>query len=303
MATLYGQNLRILVYDSTESKYQVVGMATNCTINLTANTEESSTKDDQDRLTKPEVVSKSWTVQVESLDVSDINALYLNLRNGSAFTMVWDQTTPSLHNSNAVNAAFARKGNALLTDATFSFNDRENSTKSLTFTGQGPLETLDAAVSCFYDYDISHTKGQSVRLFVYGTESGATQKVIAAAKTLQIHYSVQLENNSTKDTEGDWLVQEMTGYSYDITSQALVRSNDTITSQVAAQDLASIEELYEAGQPVRWNIKNVSGDNNRTAEGTAILFGKAVITSLSIQANNKAAATYSTQLQGYSTQD
>jgi predicted secreted protein len=291
-----------MVYDSTQSKYIKLGMATNCTINLTANTEESSTKSDLDRLSKPEVVSKSWTVQVESIDVSDVNAMYQKLRYGTPFTLVWDETSPS-GGGYAMGAAFARKGDALLTDATFTFNDRENSTKNLTFTGQGPLEKLESAVTAVSADVDSYTKGQSVRLFIYPTASGAEHKVIAAAKALQIHYSVQLENNSTKDTEGDWLVQEMTGYSYDITSQALVRSNDTITSQVNAHDLASIEDLYEAGQPVRWNISNVSGDNNRTAEGSSILSGKAVITSLSIQASNKAVATYSTQLQGYSTQD
>ena len=40
MATLKGQNLRILIGDSC------VAMATNCTITLTGNTDDASTKDD-----------------------------------------------------------------------------------------------------------------------------------------------------------------------------------------------------------------------------------------------------------------
>ena len=40
MATLKGQNLRILIYDTTASKFKCVGMATSCTINLNTNTED-----------------------------------------------------------------------------------------------------------------------------------------------------------------------------------------------------------------------------------------------------------------------
>ena len=46
MATLKGQNFRILTYDTTESKFKCIGMATNCTVTLNGNTEDASTKDD-----------------------------------------------------------------------------------------------------------------------------------------------------------------------------------------------------------------------------------------------------------------
>ena len=43
---LKGQNFRILTFDSTASKFKCVGMATNCTVTLTNNTDDASTKDD-----------------------------------------------------------------------------------------------------------------------------------------------------------------------------------------------------------------------------------------------------------------
>ena len=73
MATLKGQNLRILVLDGTD--FKVVAKSTNCTVTLTGNTDDSSTKDDVGMASKPEITSKSWGVQVESLDVTDTAAM------------------------------------------------------------------------------------------------------------------------------------------------------------------------------------------------------------------------------------
>ena len=110
--------------------------------------------------------------------------------------------------------------------------------------------------------------------------------------------SVAVENATTKDTEGNDEVQEPTGITFDITTNALVRSNDTITSGVEGQDFASIEEIYEAGTPVKFQIANVSGANNRT-KGTVICFGSVIITQLTLNAPNRQNATYDTQLTGY----
>ena len=78
MATLRGQNFRILTLDENTNKYMVVGMATNCTINLTGNTESATTKDDTGMADKPTIVSKAWQVSVESLNVADAGASCLS---------------------------------------------------------------------------------------------------------------------------------------------------------------------------------------------------------------------------------
>ena len=142
------------------------------------------------------------------------------------------------------------------------------------------------------------TKGELIRLFLSSDDASSPSKVIAAAQQLSIHFSCTVESSVTKDSVGDWDEQEITGITYDITSQALVRSGETIESQVEAQDLDSIEDIYEAGTPVNWQIANVSGDNNRT-KGTVLFSGAAVLTQLSIQAQNRTKATYQTSLAGY----
>ena len=295
---LKGQNFRILVHNATDHTYTPVGMATNCTVTLTNNTEDASHKDIVGMAATPVMTSQSWQVQVDSLDVSDVGTMLTAIKNLTPFTLVWDETGTS-DNRTAQGAAFSRTGQAYLSDATFQFDDRTNSTKSLQFSGTGPISAWDkTGQSVTPAPAFSFTKGQFVRLFLSSDNTTAPAKVIAAAKTLSLHVSLSVEDATTKDTDGTWQVQEPTGLSYDISTSALVRGNDTITSQVAAQDLASIEEIYEAGTPVKWKIANVSGDNQRTASST-ICSGSCLLTSLQISAQNRSSATYQATLNGY----
>ena len=292
---LKGQNFRIMTLVS--SKWKCVGMATNCTVNLTNNTEDASTKDDIGMAAKPTMTSQGWNVQVDSLDVSDAAAMLTAIKSLTPFTLLWDETSTT-DNQTGEGADYCRKGTAYLNDATFQFDDRTNSTKSLQFTGSGALEKIVTTLTYEAVSASSYTKGQFVRLFLSSDNTTAPAKVIAAAKSLSLHVSMTLEDATTKDTDGSWQIQEPTALSYDISTSALVRSNDTITSAVTAQDLASIESIYEAGTPVKWKICNVSGANQRTA-GAVIASGSVLLTQLTMNGPNRQNATYDAQLTGY----
>ena len=294
---LKGQNFRILIFDSTASKFKCVGMATNCTVTLTNNTDDASTKDDVGMAAKPTMTSQGWSVSVESLDVSDAAAMLTAIKSLTPFTLMWDETSTT-DNQTGEQATFARKGLAYCNDLTLAFNDRENSTKQLQFAGTSALETISSTPSYEAVSASAYTKGQFVRLFLSSDNTTAPAKVIAAAKSLSLHVSMTLEDATTKDTTGNWQIQEPTGLSYDISTSALVRGNDTITSAVAAQDLASIESIYEAGTPVKWKICNVSGANQRTA-GAVIASGSVLLTQLTVNGPNRQNATYDAQLTGY----
>ena len=294
---LKGQNFRILTFDSTASKFKCVGMATNCTVTLTNNTEDASTKDDVGMAAKPTMTSQGWGVSVESLDVSDAAAMLTAIKSLAPFTLMWDETSTT-DNQTGEQATFARKGSAYCNDLTLSFNDRENSTKQLQFIGSGPLESISSTPSYEAVSASAYTKGQFVRLFLGSDNTTAPAAVIAAARSLSLHVSMQMESATTKDTSGSWDIQEPTGLSYDISTSALVRGNDTITSAVAGKTLADIESIYEAGTPVKWKIANVGGDNQRTASST-ICSGSCQLTSLQISAQNRSNATYQATLNGY----
>jgi predicted secreted protein len=292
---LKGQNFRILIYDTTSTKFKCIGMSTNCTVNLTANTESSETKDDVGGSAKPEVTSNAWSVSVESLDVVDAGAMLTAIKSMTPFTLMWDETSTT-DNQSIEEASYARKGQAYLNDLTLQFDDRTNSAKSLQFQGTSALEKLTTTPSTDTIAAGSYTKGQFVRLFL--SDSSNPALVVAGAKTLSLHVSLSLEDATTKDTPGTWSVQESTGYTYDISSNALVASNETITSGVGGQTLATLMDFYEASTLMYWQIANVSGANQRT-KGSVIASGQARITSLAINAANRQVATYDTQLSGY----
>jgi predicted secreted protein len=292
---LKGQNFRILIYDTTSTKFKCIGMSTNCTVNLTANTESSETKDDVGGSAKPEVTSNAWSVSVESLNVVDAGAMLTAIKSMTPFTLMWDETSTT-DNQSIEEASYARKGQAYLNDLTLQFDDRTNSAKSLQFQGTSALEKLTTTPSTDTIAAGSYTKGQFVRLFL--SDSSNPALVVAGAKTLSLHVSLSLEDATTKDTPGTWSVQEPTGYTYDISSNALVASNETITSGVGGQTLATLMDFYEASTLMYWQIANVSGANQRT-KGSVIASGQARITSLAINAANRQVATYDTQLSGY----
>lgn len=289
---LLGQNLRILLFNSTTEKYHVVAMSTSCTINLTNNTQESQTKDDIGLASKPEIVSSAWNAQVESLDITDISMFLNAIKNMTKMTLMWDKVSTT-DNQTPVAANYARSGVAYLTDCTLNFNDRENSAVSLQFTGcqaLSPIVEPSIATSSVRYF----TKGQFVRLFLSDVASPAN--VIGAAKTLSIHFSVSMEDSTTKDTTGNFQVQEPTGLSYDISTSALVESGETITSQVPA---FALDDLMTGGQDcLFWQIANVNGVNNRTKQAI-ICSGQCVLSSLAINAAVKTATTYNASFAGY----
>ena len=293
---LKGQNFRILFLNG-DNNLQCIGMATNCTVTLTGNTENSEHKDIVGDFSLPEIVSKSWQVQVDSLDVTDTAAMLTAIKSGKKFRLQWDKTSTS-DNQTPTGAAYAYNGLAYLTDATFQFDNRTNSTKSLQFSGTGEL-SQGLYTESFEDIaPAGFTKGQFVRLFVGDNNTADPSKVLASALTCSLHVSVTLEDSTTKDTPGDWIVQEPTGISYDISTSAMMENDETITSQVQGQTIADLETIYNNSQPVKFKIANTSGANNRTA-GATIVSGSVVITSLELQGPNRQTAQYNATLQGY----
>ena len=297
MATLKGENVRICIYDTTASKYKVIGMSTGCTITLTNNVESSSHKDIVGLAAMPVVTSKSWQVSVDSLNVADTAAMLTAIKAMQPMTLMWDETSTS-DNQTRSKATWARKGQAFLSDCTFTFDNRTNSTKQLQFSGTGPLETVAASEATQVIPIGSYTKGETVRLFISSDNTAAPADVLAAARSLSLHVSISLEDATTKDTTGAWVYQEPTELNYDISTGALVRSGEPITSQVGAKSYADIQSLYDAGTPFKWKIANVSGDNNRTASST-IVSGSILITTLTQNDPNRQSSDYTMNANGY----
>jgi hypothetical protein len=215
----------------------------------------------------------------------------------SSFSLIWDEVGTTDNQTRVFNS-FGRQGQAFISDVTFTFNDRENSAKQITFTGTGAIEGADGSAQTVVYPLISYTKGQFVRLFLSSDNTVAPAKVISYARQLTLHVSLSLENVTTKDTTGEWQVMEPTALNYDISTNALIRSGDAISSQVGGQTINDMESIYNNGTPVKWKISNVNGDNNRTASST-IVSGSVVLQTLTLNGPNRANAEYTAQMVGY----
>jgi len=140
MATIKGQNLRVMVGG------KCIAMATSCTFHISAQVEDSSTKDDANDFANNEVTGLSWDAQTEFLVTltdngvngelpTDLMSLILNK---TKVTLTFDQTAGT-NNRTGQNSAIKRSGQAYLTDYSLSAQNRQNSTLSCQFTGTGPL--------------------------------------------------------------------------------------------------------------------------------------------------------------------
>ena len=299
MATLYGQNFRVVLKDG--DTWKVVAKATSCTINLVGNSESTLTKDDGGFSDAPTIISKSWNVSVDSLDVTDMGTVLHAIALQTKFTLLWDETLTT-NNQILQHAAFYRMGEAYMSDATFTFNNRENATKQVQFTGTSeitkPAPAADIPKTTVIPNVHTFTKGQYARLFIMEDNEGTTSyKPLAAAMTFSFHVSLTLEDASTKDTEGDWVIQEPTGFSYDLSATALLRSGETITSTIPAHTPNAILTYYEASLPVQFRICNATGTNNR-GMGSLIVRGQAIITNMTLNGVNRQKADYNLTMQG-----
>ena len=297
MSTLKGQSVRICTFDTTAEKYRVIGMSTGCIVTITNNMDNQSHKDITGLAAMPQVVSKTWQVQVNSLNQADAAAILTAMKSMQPVTLMWDETSTT-DNQTRSKASWARKGQAYLNDATFSFDNKTLATKGLQFTGTGPLEAVAASEATEVIPLGSYTRGETVRLFLSSDNTAAPTAVIASARTLQLHVSISLQDASTKDSTGDWIYNEPTELNYDITTSALVRSGEPITSLVTGKTYADILSMTEAGTAFKWKIANVGGDNNRTASST-IVSGSIKIATLTQNDPNRENSEYTMNANGY----
>ena len=133
MSKIKGQNFRFL-------QNGAIPEATNCSITMQGNTEDTSTKDTEGMFTQETIVSTSWSGQVDTYqsDTSALRAIITMFIAAQPVAVGWDQTGGA-QNRVAQNANFKRSGQALLNDFTMNFNDRETVALSLQFQGTGAL--------------------------------------------------------------------------------------------------------------------------------------------------------------------
>lgn len=130
-------------------------------------------------------------------------------------------------------------------------------------------------------------KGQFLRILI-----GSPAKCVAFSTSCTYHLSNSLEDASTKDTEGSFQKQEVTGCAGDISCDALysVETDTTGVNGIEALDMVL------AGQEVDVEFSPTTGTKNRTETGVKYTC-KAIVNDISINAPNRANVTYTIQMQ------
>ena len=140
MATIKGQNLRVMVGG------KCIAMATSCQFHVSAQLEDSSTKDSVGDFQEQEVTGLSWDAQTDSLVTLEDNGtngelpqdLLSLMINKTKVTLTFDQTAGA-NNRVAQNSVIKKSGWAYISDVSISAQNRQNSQLSVQFTGTGPL--------------------------------------------------------------------------------------------------------------------------------------------------------------------
>ena len=140
MATIKGQNLRVMVGG------KCIAMATSAQFHVSAELQDSSSKDSVGDFQEQDVVGLSWDASTDSLVTlvdngsngelpQDILSLIINK---TKVTLTFDQTNGT-NNRTGMNSAIKKSGQAYVSDYSLTAANRQNSTLSVQFQGTGPL--------------------------------------------------------------------------------------------------------------------------------------------------------------------
>ena len=132
-------------------------------------------------------------------------------------------------------------------------------------------------------------------VFPEGTGS-VTNKFVALATELTVHFSATTEDSTTKDstdTNGDWNEYDVTQRSGDIQFGALVGVGTDATGKSFADWIDAVND-----QVIPWKLVTVNSTNNRTIVKT-VCSGNGKLSNLQASAQNRQKATYSGTLNMY----
>lgn len=134
-------------------------------------------------------------------------------------------------------------------------------------------------------------KGQNLRLKV-------NDKFIAFATSCTVHMSASLESSSTKDSTNDYEEQELTGVSWDISTDALYSVAEDSGGINGEGVLDLMIDPAKRKVTVSFLITEAGSTKNRTPATGTVFSGTAWVSDISINATNRQNTSYTVQLTG-----
>lgn len=144
MGVIKGQNLRILLGG------KCVAFSTNCTVHVSLNLEESSTKDSTNNFTEQTPTGISWDMSCDALysvdaDATGVNAISaLDTVLAQQKVQVQFEQTQGEKNRVAVSGGAVYSGYAWVNDISINAANRQNTSYTIQLTGDGQLAKTTA---------------------------------------------------------------------------------------------------------------------------------------------------------------
>jgi hypothetical protein len=144
MGVIKGQNLRLLIGG------KCVAFATSCTVHVSLNLEESSTKDSTNNFTEQSPTGISWDMSCDALYSVDTDATGVNGINALDTVLaqqkvqVQFEQTQGEKNRVAVSGGAVYSGYAWVNDISVQASNRTNTTYTIQLTGDGQLAKTTA---------------------------------------------------------------------------------------------------------------------------------------------------------------
>lgn len=140
-------------------------------------------------------------------------------------------------------------------------------------------------------------KGQNLRVMFDNYDPEVANSCVAASTSCQVHLTLQVEEDTTKDTEDDWIVNEPVGINWDVQVDALIIEDEQSSTGVELHDL-TIGHSYDlifartTGEPGTQNREEAKESGEKYYRGNAIL------SDLQINSPNQDIATYTARFTG-----
>lgn len=137
MGIIKGQNLRLKI----GGKY--VAFSTACTVHVSKQLEESSTKDNTNDWTDQEIVGKSWDISCDALFSVDDDQTGINGADALDLVLADEKVevefVQTSGDKNRVDGAVKYTGEALINDISINASNKQNTSYSLQAQGCGAL--------------------------------------------------------------------------------------------------------------------------------------------------------------------
>ena len=133
-------------------------------------------------------------------------------------------------------------------------------------------------------------KGQNLRILLGTSESNL--KCIAVAQSCVLHVSAQVGETSSKDSPSEWLEQEITAINWDMQVDALITT--TIDTNAVLVTNLTVGETYV----MKMSQTEASGNNRTVVNNRLQMTGEAILSDLTLVAQNKDFATWSAKFIG-----